>query len=294
MAEVNLAGRQVGGFTIGPRVAEGGMGSVYQATRADSQDMFAIKIMMIDHDGDDEYRQRFIREAQLMQTLKHPNITPVFATGEEHDMLYFVMPFVRGPSVFTLLGRRHFSPLTAWQILSPVAQALDYAHKRGVIHRDIKPSNILVETNERTGNHVYLVDFGLSKIEGQKTLTKSGVSMGTPHYMAPEQVQAKQLSPQSDIYSLGVVLYELLLGQLPFNASNPYQIALKHVREVPPPPHTLHANFPLVLEQILLQALAKEPLQRFKTAEDFRMAYANAVQKLAPQERQGQYWPATK
>jgi len=294
MEEARITGRRVGGFTIGPRVADGGMGSVYQASRPDSSDLFAIKIMLTEHDGNDEYRQRFIRETKLMQTLKHPNITPVFAAGEEQDMLYFVMPLVRGPSVFDLLRRRRFSPLTAWQIFSPVAQALDYAHHRGVIHRDIKPSNILIETQDGKAHHVYLVDFGLSKIDGLKTLTKSGVSMGTPHYMAPEQVQAKPLSPQSDIYSLGVVLFELLLGQLPFQASNPYKIALKHLRDAPPLPRTLHADFPLVLEQVLMQALAKEPLQRFASAEVFRMAYANAVQALDKQARQREYWPPTK
>src|SRR5579859_4890146 len=190
----NLLGQQIGAFWIDQHLAEGGMGSVYLCHRVGSQEALAIKIMLPEHTEDGEYRERFEREAKTMQALRHPHIMPVQAWGEENGMLYLVMPLVRGPSVFDLLGRRRFSPLTAWQIINPVAQALDYAHERGVIHRDIKPSNMLVEARKDTGNHLYLVDFGLSKVAGMKTLTRTGVSLGTPHYMSPEQVQAQRLT----------------------------------------------------------------------------------------------------
>ncbi len=285
-----LIGAQIGGFVVGDHVAEGGMGSVYMCHRPGSQDALAIKIMLPEHTEDDEYRERFEREAKTMQSLAHPHIMPVEAWGEENGVLYLVMPFVRGPSVFDLLGRRRFSPLTAWQILNPVAQALGYAHEQGVIHRDIKPSNMLVEARKETGNHLYLVDFGLSKVAGMKTLTRTGVSLGTPHYMSPEQVRAKRLTSQTDLYSLGVVVYELLLGRLPFVGDKSFDIAFSHVREPVPVPRSLRPDFPVPLEPILLRALAKDPQDRFTTAEEFRMAYAQAVQTIEPDARKVEYW----
>ncbi len=290
----NLVGGQIGGYVVGQHLAEGGMGSVYICYRPGSKDTLAMKIMLPEHTEDDEYRERFQREAKLMQSLSHPHIMPVHAWGEEKGMLYLVMPLVRGPSVFDLLGRRRFSPLTAWQIINPVAQALDYAHERGVIHRDIKPSNMLVEARKDTGNHLYLVDFGLSKVAGMKTLTRTGVSLGTPHYMSPEQVQAQRLTPQTDLYSLGVVLYELLLGRLPFTGNKSYDIAFKHVREPIPSPRTLRPDFPEALEPVLLRALAKNPQDRFITAEEFRMEYAKAVQAIDPDARKIEYWVTSK
>ncbi|HLY29227.1 MAG TPA: serine/threonine-protein kinase [Aggregatilineales bacterium] len=285
-----LVGQQIGGYLIEQHLAEGGMGSVYLCRRPGSQEALAIKIMLPEHTEDGEYRERFEREAKTMQALRHPHIMPVQAWGEENGVLYLVMPYVRGPSVFDLLGRRRFSPLTAWQILNPVAQALEYAHGRGIIHRDIKPGNMLVEARSDTGNHLYLVDFGLSKVAGMKTLTRSGVSLGTPYYMSPEQVLAKRISPQTDLYSLGVVLYELLLGRLPYTGDKAYDIALNHVREPVPLPHTLRPDFPRPLEPVLLRALAKDPRDRFRSAEEFRLEYAQAVQAIEPEARKIEYW----
>src|SRR5260370_39622843 len=184
--------------------------------------------MLSEYIQDDDLRERFQREAATLQSLDHPNIMPVYATGEQDGMLYFVMPLVRGPSLYVLLGRRRFSPITAWQILDPVTNALEYAHARGVIHRDIKPGNLLIESRKPKGNHVYLVDFGLSKVAGGRTLTQTGISLGTPQYMAPEQVLARPLSPATHIYQLGVVMYEMLLGRLTFVSRQPQTFALQH------------------------------------------------------------------
>ncbi len=230
----NLTGLEIGGYIVGQRLAEGGMGSVYQAFQPGSREPVAIKVMLSEYTQDDELRERFQREAATLQSLDHPNIMPVYATGEQDGMLYFVMPLVRGPSLYELLGRRRFSPVTAWQILDPVTSALDYAHARGVIHRDIKPGNLLIEPRKPKGNHVYLVDFGLSKVAGVRTLTQTGISLGTPQYMAPEQVLARPLSPATDIYQLGVVMYEMLLGRLPFVSRKPQTVALQHAHDMPP------------------------------------------------------------
>ncbi|MEP7289416.1 MAG: serine/threonine-protein kinase [Chloroflexota bacterium] len=285
-----LTGVEIGGFVIGPHLAEGGMGSVYQAFQPGSNGPLAIKVMLPEFSEDAELRERFEREASLMQSLNHPHIMPVFAAGEQNGMLYFVMPFVRGPSLYELLGRRRFSPMTAWQILNPVAQALGYAHSRGVVHRDIKPGNILIESRKPKGNHVYLVDFGLSKVVGAATLTRTGIALGTPHYMAPEQVLSKPFTPLSDLYTLGVLMYEVLLGQLPFNALKPQDIAFMHVHDLPPTPRSLRPDFPKPLEPILLQALAKDPKDRFASADEFRLAYAQAVQRISPEARKVEYW----
>ncbi len=288
-----LTGTEIGGYVIGEQLAEGGMGLVYQVFQPGGTEALAIKLLLPGYLDDEEIQHRFKREITLMQNLRHPNIIPVRDAGTEKGIMYYVMPLVRGPSLFDLLTRRRFTPLTAWQILNPVAQALDYAHKRGVIHRDIKPGNILVESRivegERT-NHIYLVDFGLSKATDASTLTKPGYSLGTPHYMAPEQVVNQPMTPQTDIYSLGVVMYETLLGRLPFYAKKLQEIAFKHVHEKPPTPRSLREDFPKPLEPILLRAMAKDPAARFRTAGEFSMAYAQAVQEIEPDARKIDYW----
>jgi serine/threonine protein kinase len=286
-------GTEIGGFVIEKQLAEGGMGSVYQASQLGFSEPVALKILLPEYSEDREYRQRFQQEAMLMQALRHPHIVPIFAFGEENGVMFFAMHLVRGPSLFELLLRRRFSPLTGWQILNPVAQALDYAHKQRIIHRDIKPGNILVEAIDKQGNrgnHVFLSDFGLSKVVGAASLTKTGVSLGTPHYMAPEQVMGQPLTSQTDVYSLAVVMYEVLTGRLPFYGTKPQEVAFKHVDEAPPSPRSLHPDFPKTLEHVLMRALSKFARDRYATAGEFSMAYARAVQDMEPEARKFEYW----
>jgi serine/threonine protein kinase len=286
-------GTQIGAYTITRRLGEGGMASVYEAVRSGSKRPVALKLLLPDQNSDRDSRQRFKREMQAMQAMRHPHIVPIYDCGEADGVLYFAMRLVKGPSLFSLLARRHFSPLAAWQILFPISQALDYAHQHKVIHRDIKPGNILVEstgTRGKPGNHVYLVDFGLSKHIGEPSLTRDGLSLGTPHYMSPEQVLDRRLTPQSDVYSLAVVIYETLLGRVPFYGRKPQEIAFKQVEEKPPPPRSLHPNFPQALEAVLMKAMAKRPHYRFATAAEFSRAYAEAVQAVEPAARKEDYW----
>ncbi len=293
MTQLIPEGTQIGGYTLLQQLAEGGMGSVYRAERPGSAEPVALKILLPELKNDRDSRQRFEREVRAMQSLRHPHIIPVYDHGEDNGILYFAMRLVHGPSLFDLLNRRCFSPLTAWQILDPIAQALDFAHQHGVIHRDIKPGNILIEaTNSdgQYGNHVYLADFGLSKIMGGSAVTKKGASLGTPYYMSPEQVMDQPLTPQSDVYSLAVVIYETLLGRLPFYGKRPQEVAFKHVDDEPPSPRSLHPDFPLPVDAVIMRAMAKSPSARFMTAGEFSLAYAQAVQAVDPEARQREYW----
>jgi serine/threonine protein kinase len=202
------------------------------------------------------------------------------------------MQLIKGPSLEVILQYRQFSPLTAWQIVRPVAEALGYGHSYQVLHRDLKTGNILVEPRGQ-GNHVYLGDFGLSKRPGRDTtLTAAGMSIGTPEYMAPEVAMGVQADHRADLYSFGVILYELLLGRLPFQGANAQLTALAHVDQAVPRPRVLHSHFPRKLEAVLLQALEKNPNARYQSAEDIGRAYYEAVKSMDDETRRACYWVA--
>lgn len=292
-------GLVLGGYRVGKVIGEGGMGFVFQAILDGSPEIYAIKIMLPEYPGDAEFRSRFKREAALLSQLQHPNIIPVYAVGAhtvsaEQTLLYFIMRLVRGVSLYDLMQKRHFSPIAAWQVLNPIARALDYAHSYNVIHRDIKPGNILIEVvkneDEPAENQVYLADFGLSKVLDWTKLTQAGISVGTPEYMSPEQVLDELITPASDVYSLTAVLFEMLLGRYPFYDKRPERLAFKHVSEKIPFPTVLSAGFPPALEAVILKGLAKKPEQRYASAGEFSLAYAEAVRTLTPAERRGDYW----
>ncbi|PJF36317.1 MAG: serine/threonine protein kinase [Candidatus Thermofonsia Clade 1 bacterium] len=291
--EKKLTGTQLGAFTVGKLIGDGGMGSVYLATHPERSDPLAIKVLLPQYAEDSEFRARFIREGQVLSELSHPNIIPVYFFGEDRGLLYFVMRYVSGKSLYELLLSRRFTPIAAWQILKPVAEALDYAHERSIIHRDIKPANILIEVQRVDGklhNQVFLADFGLSKVLTWTALTTTGVSVGTPQYMSPEQVMDYPLTPASDVYSLAVVVYEMLLGRLPFYAKKPDQLAFRHIDTPPPAPSALHPEFPKPLEAVLLRALLKEPERRYQRAGDFAQAYAEAARQVGRERCAMQYY----
>ena len=290
--ENSLMGTQLGNYVVGVQLDEGGMGAIYRAFKPNSNDPFVVKVLLPEYTTELHFRKRFEREVMLLQGLNHPHIIPIVDFGEQDDMLYFVMPFIRGFSLANMLPKQHFSPATAWMILEPIAQALDYAHQQRVIHRDLKPGNILVESGE-TGStkatRPYLADFGLSKPVDRSSLTQTGIAIGTPQYMAPEQVRAQPVTSATDVYALGIVIYEMLLGRVPFPNGDPDIIALKQMREMPPAPHTLNPDFPLALEAVILKALAKAPGDRYETAGAFSAAYWQAIQGVSLQERMHYY-----
>ena len=281
----DLVGQQLAGYRLLDVLGRGGMSIVFLADRVDNpQERVAIKILMPAHgvtpDELNSFRIRFLREAETDHRLHHAHILPVLDYGEEDDILYMIMPIVTGGSLAELLAVRH-EPLPLPQIagyLNQLAGAIDYAHQHGFLHRDIKPSNVLLDQQGR----VYLVDFGIVHLfdtgpyaidQAPTTITTTGKIYGTPSYMAPERFQGEQVGPANDIYALGVLLYQLVTGQLPFRADSPIAIALKHINDAPPLPRSLRPDLPEPAQAVILRALAKDPAARFATASALAEAF---------------------
>lgn len=285
-----LIGQVIDGYIVGPLIAVGGMGRIYQALDERTRRTAAIKVLMPEYALDDNFRTRFWREAELMSTLEHPHIIPIYRYGEWSGHLYMVMKLIRGPSLERVLQFHTFTPLSAWTIVRPVTEALGFGHRLQVLHRDLKTANILLDTSDDRP-HIYLSDFGLGKRPGvDRTLTANGISVGTPEYMAPEVAMGEPADQRADLYSMGVMIYEMLLGHLPFQGSSAQMTALAHVDHPVPRPRLMRPDFPRPLEALLLRALAKRPDARFQTADNLRVSYFEAVQALEPRERQTCYW----
>ncbi len=273
----DLAGRNLGRYHVIEALGEGGMASVYKAFDSSLERNVAIKIIRSDKvegTAQNEFLKRFQREARALAQLDHPYILKVLDYGEQEGTPYLVMPFVPGGTLKQKMGR----PMPyreAAALLAPIAQALEYAHQLKIIHRDVKPANILISES----NAPLLSDFGIAKIiESREStqLTATGVGIGTPDYMAPEQWMGKA-DPRTDIYSLGVVFFQMVTGRLPFTADTPAAVLLKHVQDPLPRPGGLVPGLPEAVEQVIYKALAKQPEQRFQTMGDF----ANALSRLA-------------
>ncbi len=295
----NVTGQLIAGYQVGEQIAVGGMGTVYHAHTLTTNDPVAIKILNADYAQNPEFNTRFEREAYLLMRLDHPNIVPVFDFGHSDGVTFLVMQLIRGPSLFQLQHQRRFSPHAIVELLTPLTEALDYAHDEGVIHRDIKPGNVLIEFDTpdtaktadlKHKQAVYLTDFGLSKAQGDASLTVLGKSLGTPQYMSPEQVMNYPIDRRSDVYALGLLIYELLLGRLPFYGRNAQEVAYMHVKDQPPAPRSLIGAFPAPIEEVLMRALAKSPKERFATATEFGKAYVRGLDRLRDPARHADYW----
>lgn len=292
IVDTHLIGQNIEGYIVRRNIGIGGMGRVYQGIDLAHDRPVAIKVLLPEFAEDEQFRTRFTREAELMITLRHPHVVDVYAYGNWHGYLYIVMQLVRGPSLERILTHHRFSPLSAWQIIQPLSVALGYGHTNQVLHRDLKTANVLIE-RQGDGNHLYLTDFGLGKRPGMDTtLTAAGVSVGTPEYMAPEVAMGSQADQRSDLYSMGVIVFELLLGKLPFQGTNPQMTALAHVDQPVPRASQLNPRFPRRLESLLMRGLAKNPNARFQSAEEFRQNYYDTVKELSEEEQKECYWLA--
>ena len=253
-------------------IARGGMAQVYLAKDLLLDRPVALKVLFPELSVDRAFVERFRREAKAAANLSHPNIVSIYDWGQGDSTYYIVMEYVDGPTLSSLLRARDgvaspLDPERAANIAAAVAAALDFAHRRGVIHRDVKPGNVLIDDR----GQVKVADFGIARAVGtSEDLTQTGSVMGTATYFSPEQAQGFHVDPRSDVYSLGVVLYEMATGKPPFTGDSPVSIAYKHVKEAPPSPRSLNPAVPAALEAIILKALAKEPEARYQSAEDMR------------------------
>ena len=278
-----LIGKVLGTCTLQKIIGQGGMGAVYLAQQSRPRRQVAVKVLLpatnLTAHQRAAFLERFRRETDAAASLEHPNILHVHEYGEQDGLAYLVVPYISGGTLREVLEQEGQLPLPkALNYLEQLASALDFAHERGIVHRDIKPANILITFDGR----LMVTDFGLVKIiaDGQTPqmrLTGAGAPVGTPDYMAPEQVIGEVVDGRSDLYSLGVILYQMTTGLTPFSGETPMQIAAQQLRTPPSSPRLLRKDLPIEAEQVLLRALAKRPADRYSTTSEFALAFRNAL-----------------
>ena len=259
-------------------LGKGGMGNVYKAIDKRLGRVVAFKIL--DASSDEEAIKRFYMEAQAMKELDHQNIVHVFDFGQEKSQLFIAMTYVEGTNLAEILHNKEQLSFEAIEvIIRQIARGLLSAHNKGIVHRDVKPSNIMLTRD----NRVFIMDFGISYIQEMEKdrLTRTGMTMGTPEYMSPEQCHGDNVTIQSDIYSMGVILFEMTCGRLPFEGNRPVEIALKHVQEQPPAPELFRKDMPPGLSQLILKCLKKKLNERFHDMQEF----LDACDQVFPAEK---------
>jgi len=268
-------GQRLGDYEILGILGAGGMGKVYKVRNTISDRVEAMKILLPDLAGQKDLADRFLREIKVLASLNHPNIAALRTALTLDNQLVMIMEFVDGVTLSSRLHQGAIPPALAVKYIDQVLDALSYAHKQNIIHRDIKPANMMLTPD----GSVKLMDFGIARSATDRSLTMTGTTLGSLNYMPPEQVKGDPADNRSDLYSLGVSLYEMVTGQLPFQADSNYAMMAAHLQEVPKPPIVLRPGIPQALNQIIVMALAKDPGQRFQSADAFR----GALKSVAPQ-----------
>jgi eukaryotic-like serine/threonine-protein kinase len=273
-----LAGSTLGKYQVIEEIGKGGMARVYKAFQPSLSRFVAIKVLHSHLMEGQSILERFQREARAAASLRHPNIVQVFDFDVQGNLYYMVMEFIDGTTLKDMLERlaqsgKRLSVEEAIRIFSQVSDALSYAHNHGMLHRDIKPSNILID---QTGN-AYLSDFGIARIISEKQITLTGALIGTPEYMSPEQALGQPITPATDVYSLGITLYETLTCQVPFSAHTPMSVMQKQISQPPPPLVNFRPDLPAMLETVLRKALEKNSRDRYQTVSEFQEAIQIAL-----------------
>jgi serine/threonine-protein kinase len=252
-------------YHIVKRLGSGGMADVYLARHARLQRPLAVKVLHAHLARDSEMRERFRREAEAASRLVHPAICSILDYGEAGELVWIVMPFLSGGSLADQLDHQRTLPVQRVALITAqVATGLDYAHRHGIVHRDVKPDNVLFDED----GFALLTDFGIASARFHPRLTAQGRAMGTPHYMSPEQALGKLADGRSDIYALGVMMYEVLVGAPPFDGADAYSIGYKHVHEKPVAPNQAEPKIPVAVSDLVMRCLSKRPEERFARGND--------------------------
>lgn len=268
------------------RIGAGGMSVVHRAQDLALGRLVAVKILHDSLTGDESFLQRFRREAHAAASLSHPNVVTVHDVGQDGNLYYIVMELVDGDDLKAIIRSRAPLPLDySLNLAIQICQGIGYAHRAGFIHCDVKPQNVIITRDDRA----MVADFGISRVISEATMSGEEIAWGTPHYFSPEQAAGKKATPASDVYAIGVILFEMLTGQLPFKAENSTALALKHLNEKPPLVTEINPQLPLPIAKIVNKVLAKEPSARYRTAEQFgrilegfRTESAQSTAALAP------------
>jgi tRNA A-37 threonylcarbamoyl transferase component Bud32 len=275
-----LIGRKLGGrYEILERIGGGGMALVYKGHDLLLNRKVAVKVLRSQYVHDEEFIRRFRREAQAAASLSHPNVVSIYDVGQEEDVHYIVMEYIEGKTLNDLIKEK--APLQvedAVHYASQIADALDHAHHNEIIHRDIKPHNILIGKNGR----VKVTDFGIARAATSSTITQTGSVVGSVHYFSPEHAKGTNTGEKSDLYSLGIVMYQMLTGRLPFLGESPISVALKHLQEDVEEPRKVNPLIPQSVENIILKAMRKKPEERYQSA---KLMMADLDTCLAPDRR---------
>ena len=267
-------GENVGAYRVMEKLGRGGMATVYKAYHANLDRYVALKVLHPAFLEDPNVLARFQREARLVARLEHPNIVPVYDFADHEEQPYLVMKYIEGETLKAQLNRGRLEPDEIWKVVEAVGAGLGYAHKQGILHRDIKPSNVIMAKD----GGAYLADFGLARIaqSGESTLS-SDMIMGTPQYISPEQAKGeKNLDNRTDIYSFAVMLYEMVVGQVPFSSDTPFSIIHDHIYSPLPLPHLVNPKVPDEVERVLLKALSKEREDRYESVKALTSAFKKA------------------
>jgi serine/threonine protein kinase len=275
----DLVGKGIGRYRLVDKIGGGGMSTVHRGFDAALNRYAAIKVMSEQMGQHDELCQRFRQEVQVISRLKHPHILPIYDYGLDGSQLFLAMRYVESGTLGARLAHGPLEMADVIHVMRQIGAALAYAHRKGVVHRDIKPNNVLIDAR----GDCFLCDFGLAKTtEASIRLTATGVGLGTPAYMSPEQGKGERVDARSDIYSLGAMLYEIVTGHLPYSDRSPVLVMLKHIRDPVPHPIDLNPQLPQELDALIVKALAKRPEDRFQTVDEMLSAFGAAVAQTSP------------